>query len=134
MTAAPPTARPTPPYLAYQQVQQPGPFPPPYAIYAQPYAAVNDSWAWTLAIIPLLYGPFFLVTGYLFVVLAIGINTFLVLMDIREFKKVGRTDNPAAGWLFLVPVYLFMRGQRTGSGASMGVVSLVTWVLSMFGI
>lgn len=96
--------------------------------------ALNDVWAWTLAVIPLLYGPFNLVTGWLFVLVAIGINSLLMSGDLAALKKAGYTDRPSMGWVVLVPVYLFIRGQRTGQGPIMGIVSIVTVALSMVGL
>lgn len=95
--------------------------------------ALNDAFAWTLAIIPLLYGPFNLVTGFLFVFVAIGINSLLVWGDEVQLRKA-RVDPPVMWWVFLIPVYLFIRGERTGRGPVMGIVSLVTVVLSVFGL
>lgn len=122
-----------PPTAYGQPPPMPGYGPPAPAYPGARPVALNDAFAWTLAIIPLLYGPFNLVTGFLFVFVAIGINSLLVWGDEVQLRKA-RVDPPVMWWVFLIPVYLFIRGERTGRGPVMGIVSLVTVVLSVFGL
>lgn len=103
-----------------------------------PHRAVDNTLAWTLAFAPLI---FVLLDGILLaagigeafaavsVVVAVLFNIILSWADARRVRAAG-FDVSAALAVFLVPVYLFRRANRTGQKLAIPVVWCLCFVAS----
>jgi hypothetical protein len=88
---------------------------------------VYNGWAWAIALVPLLdvltLGalPF----GSLFIV-----NTALCGVDSWRLRKAGH-ETASIGWIFLVPVYLFVRAKRANQRPDYAYVWILCFVVSI---
>jgi hypothetical protein len=98
--------------------------------------SLSDKWAWALACVPvmssLLY--FFLQSiteiesGFSFVI-AIAMNIIFVILDDRELKRASMNpDKWIWAGFFLVPVYLFLRANKTQKNYGYAI----TWCVLFF--
>ena len=99
-----------------------------------PMKSVSSAYAWALATIPLLasYNACMLTSNeYIITAIAVGLNILFFALDCREINKSG--DDPG-NWiwtgLFLVPVYLFIRGKKMGRQYGYGVTWCILFVLT----
>jgi hypothetical protein len=101
-------------------------------------AAIDNAFAWTLAVTPLLL---ILVDGALAaagvaagvtvgIVIAVLVNTVLSIVDSKRLKAAG-VNVPGVLAVFLVPVYLFVRQARTKQAAWIPLVWCICFVASL---
>jgi hypothetical protein len=106
--------------------------------FAQQRPVVDNAFAWTLAVTPLLL---ILVDGAMAaagvatgvtvgILIAVAVNTVLSVADSRRLKAVG-INVPGVLAVLLVPVYLFVRQSRTKQAAWIPIVWCICFVASL---
>jgi hypothetical protein len=116
------------------------PPPAPWDLPQQSGARVDDTWAWALALVPLLFIAFdaaLYLSGVndLFgigLVAAFFVNTIFAIADERLLKRAGH-DVSLLWALLLVPVYLLLRSKRLGRSQAHLAVWLASFVVYIAG-
>jgi len=105
----------------------------------QAYRQIDNSVFWTMAFLPLigvavelaLSGPLSMKVSDLWWVTVV-LNVIFIAVDIDKVKNAGfKTEGLAVAAIFLFPVYMFMRGERTKSGPAAGIVWIVIFLLAL---
>lgn len=108
-----------------------------------PLSAISNFWFYLLVAVPIMGAiletimmeidpeNFSSETGNVGIMIFIGMNVIFGMLDERQIKKSGRKDlaQGIGVWaLMIVPVYIFLRGRRTGKGAW----PLLGWISALF--
>lgn len=99
-----------------------------------PTRVVDPTYAWTLAVAPLIYAllPFAFpeITAATALGVAVIANSVLALLDVNRVNKAGADVNVL--WaLFLVPVYLVLRTKKVGSTPAVPIVWVGAFLTSL---
>ncbi|MCL2269772.1 MAG: zinc ribbon domain-containing protein [Treponema sp.] len=93
---------------------------------------ISNKWVWILAVFPLTYIFFDIIdesTKINYNAIIYSINTFFVVLDFGELRKKGiKTGKWAWSGALLVPVYLFIRGNKVSKKYSYAITWCATFV------